>query len=201
MIKLKKFASDLGVTRMTLWNWKKAGKIQFHKIGSMNYIDVDTYNKFLGIKEVKEERVVIYCRVSSTANKTNLETQSERLISYCNAKGYRVSKVVTEFRSGLNDKRPKLEKLLKEQDFTKLVVEHKDRLTRFGFNYIEQMLAVNGIQIEVVNNVESDREDIVQDFVSVITSFCARIYGQRRNKRHTEKLVQDLALNSEKSAK
>lgn len=201
MIKLRKFAADLGISRMTLWNWKKAGKIQFHKIGSMNYIDVDTYNKFLGIKAVKEERVVIYCRVSSTANKANLETQSERLISYCNAKGYRVSKVVTEFGSGLNDKRPKLEKLLKEQDFTKLVVEHKDRLTRFGFNYIEQMLAVNGIQIEVVNNVESDKEDIVQDFVSVITSFYARIYGQRRSKRHTEKLVQDLALNSEKSAK
>lgn len=201
MIKLRKFAADLGISRMTLWNWKKAGKIQFHKIGSMNYIDVDTYNKFLGIKAVKEERVVIYCRVSSTANKTNLETQSERLISYCNAKGYRVSKVVTEFGSGLNDKRPKLEKLLKEQDFTKLVVEHKDRLTRFGFNYIEQMLAVNGIQIEVVNNVESDKEDIVQDFVSVITSFCARIYGQRRSKRHTEKLVQDLQLNLEQSAK
>jgi len=201
MIKLRKFAADLGISRMTLWNWKKAGKIQFHKIGSMNYIDVDTYNKFLGIKAVKEERVVIYCRVSSTANKANLETQSERLISYCNAKGYRVSKVVTEFGSGLNDKRPKLEKLLKEQEFTKLVVEHKDRLTRFGFNYIEQMLAVNGIQIEVVNNVELDKEDIVQDFVSVITSFCARIYGQRRSKRHTEKLVQNLALNSEKSAK
>jgi putative resolvase len=201
MIKLRKFAADLGISRMTLWNWKKAGKIQFHKIGSMNYIDVDTYNKFLGIKAVKEERIVIYCRVSSTANKANLETQSERLISYCNAKGYRVSKVVTEFGSGLNDKRPKLEKLLKEQDFTKLVVEHKDRLTRFGFNYIEQLLAVNGIQIEVVNNVESDKEDIVQDFVSVITSFYARIYGQRCSKRHTEKLVQDLALNSEKSAK
>lgn len=201
MIKLRKFAADLGISRMTLWNWKKAGKIQFHKIGSMNYIDVDTYNKFLGIKEVKEERVVIYCRVSSTANKANLETQSERLISYCNAKGYRVSKVVTEFGSGLNDKRPKLEKLLKEQDFTKLVVEHKDRLTRFGFNYIEQLLAVNGIQIEVVNNVESDKEDIVQDFASVITSFWPRVYGQKIGKKQAEKLVQDLQLNLEQSAK
>ena len=198
MIKLKKFAADLGVTRMTLWNWKKAGKIQFHKIGSMNYIDAETYNKFLGIKAKQEECVVIYCRVSSTANKANLETQSERLISYCNSRGYKVAKVVTEFGSGLNDKRPKLEKLLKEQNFTKLVVEHKDRLTRFGFNYIEQLLNVNGIKIEVVNNVESDKEDIVQDFVSVITSFCARIYGQRRSKRNTEKLVQELANDSEK---
>jgi len=197
MVKLKKFADDLKITRMTLWNWMYAGKIKFHKIGSMNYIDQETYNKFLNIKESKEESIVIYCRVSSTANKSNLETQTERLISYCNAKGYKVSKVVTEFGSGLNDKRPKLEKLLKEQNFTKIVVEHKDRLTRFGFNYIETLLNKNGIIIEVINNVDSEKEDITQDFVSVITSFCARIYGHRRSKRNTEILIKELNDKSE----
>ena len=192
MIKLKKFADDLNITRMTLWNWMYAGKIKFHKIGSMNYIDQETYNKFLGISESKNESVVIYARVSSTINKANLETQSSRLQNYCIAKGYKVTKVVTEFGSGLNDKRPKLEKLLKEQDFTKLVIEHKDRLTRFGFNYIETCLNKVGIQIEVVNPVENDKEDIIQDFVSVITSFCARIYGQSRSKRKTEILIKEL---------
>lgn len=192
MVKLKKFAADLKITRMTLWNWMYAGKIKFHKIGSMNYIDQETYNKFLGIKETKEESVIIYARVSSTVNKTNLETQSTRLQQYCTAKGYKVTKVITEFGSGLNDKRPKLEKLLKEQDFTKLVVEHKDRLTRFGFNYIETCLNKAGILIEVVNPVENDKEDIIQDFVSVITSFCARIYGHRRSKRRTEILLKEL---------
>ena len=197
MIKLSKFARDLGVSKVTLWNWKKAGKLHFHKIGSLNFVDVETYNKFMGIKEEKTETTVIYCRVSSTANKTNLETQKERLISYCNAKGYKVHKVITEFGSGLNDKRPKLEQLLRSGDFTRIVVEHKDRLTRFGFNYLHVLLEAQGKSIEVVNEVEGEKEDLIQDFVSVITSFCARIYGSRRSKRHTEKLIADLEKSHE----
>lgn len=196
MIKLSKFASDLGVTKMTLWNWKNKGLLDFHKIGSMNYVDVDTYNKFLGIKEDKQRKVAIYCRVSSTVNKSNLESQKERLISYCNAKGYNVDLVVTEFGSGLNDKRPKLEKLLKDKSFNLIVVEHKDRLTRFGFNYIETLLNESDRKIEVVNNVDGEREDLIQDFVSIITSFSARIYGQRRSKRNTEKLIKSLENGS-----
>lgn len=192
MRKLKKVADDLGVTKMTLWNWMWQGKIKFHKICSMNYIDDETYNRLMHIENTKTDKTVIYARVSSTENKANLETQKQRLISYCNAKGYQVAKVVTEFGSGLNDHRPKLEKLLREQDFTRLVVEHKDRLTRFGFNYIQTLLAKNGIEVEVVNNVEGEREDLIQDFVSVITSFSARIYGQRRSKRKTEQLIRDL---------
>jgi excisionase family DNA binding protein len=192
MIKLSKAAKLLGVSKMTLWNWMHQGKLTFHKIGSMNFIKPEDLNPLLGIVEKKNESVVIYCRVSSTVNKSNLEMQKQRMISYCNAKGYSVSKVITEFGSGLNDKRPKLEKLLCEQNFTRLVVEHKDRLTRFGFNYIEKMLNANNIQIEVVNNVEGEKEDIIQDFISVITSFSARIYGQRRSKRKTEVLLKEL---------
>lgn len=136
----------------------------------------------MGIREKKEERVVVYARVSSSANKANLATQTRRLVDYCAARGYRVHKVISEFGSGLNDTRPKLEKLLQEQDFTKLIIEHKDRLTRFGFNYIETMLNKNNIEIEVLNPVLDDEADIIQDF----TSFCARIYGKRRSKRKTE---------------
>lgn len=192
MIKLSKLAKDLNVTKVTLWNWKNKGLINFIKVGSMNYVSVDDYNKLLGIQSTKTQKVVVYARVSSSENKSNLESQKNRLVAYCNAKGYSVSAVVTEIGSGLNDNRPKLEKLLKEQDFTLLVVEHKDRLTRFGFNYIETLLSVNDIKIEVVNPVSNEKADLVQDFVSVITSFCARIYGQRRSKRTTEKLIETL---------
>lgn len=65
----------------------------------------------MGIKNKKEERVIIYCRVSSTINKKNLETQKERLLSYCISRGYKIYKIVTEFGSGINDKRPKIEQL------------------------------------------------------------------------------------------
>ena len=196
MIKLSKAAKDLGVTKMTLWNLKNKGLIQFHKIGFMNYLDVETFNNLKGIEDKKIESIVIYTRVSSSENKTNLESQTTRLINYCNAKGYKVDKIISEIASGLNDKRPKLGKLLKEQNFTKLVVEHKDRLTRFGFNYLEILLKTNSIEIEVVNPTLDTKEDLIQDFVSIITSFCARIYGQRRSKRATEILINTLECNN-----
>lgn len=196
MKKLSVVAKELNITKMTLWNWMWQGKITFHKIGSMNYIDDEEYLKLLG-KKLEEKKVVIYARVSSTENKSNLETQKERLISYCNAKGYKVLKVITEFGSGLNDSRPKLEKLLKDQDFDIIVVEHKDRLTRFGFNYIQTILSSYGKTVEVVNCVEGEKEDLIQDFISVITSFSARIYGQRRSKRNTEKIIKELELDED----
>ena len=80
---------------------------------------------------------------------------------------------------------------------TLIVVEHKDRLTRFGFNYIEQLLKMQGRRIEVINMAENGKEDLVQDFVTlcVVTSFCARLYGQRRSKRKTERLIAELTNN------
>ena len=103
MQKLKTVADKLGVTKMTLWNWMHKGKIQFHKIGSMNYISDEDVRKLTREIESKQQSIAIYARVSSTENKTNLETQKQRLLSYCNAKGYQVSHVITEFGSGLND--------------------------------------------------------------------------------------------------
>ena len=197
-IKISKVARDLNVSVQTLWNWKNKGEIEFHKVGSLNCLEIETYNKLMGISNTKKQRVVIYCRVSSTVNKENLKTQKERLINYCNAKGYTVHSVIEEFGSGINDRRPKLQKLLNEQDFTLLVIEHKDRLTRLGFNYIETLLNKVGIQIEVVNNVDTDQEDLIHDFVSIITSYCARIYGKRRSKRKTETLIKELKHDQNK---
>jgi len=193
LIKIAKLAKDLGVTKATLYNWRLKGKIRFVQSNTgRNFVTREVYNKFLGIKEKKEEKVVIYCRVSSTVNKKNLQTQRDRLVNYCNAKGYKVYRVITEFGSGINDKRPKLEKLLREQDFTKIVVEHKDRISRMGFNFLVILCKTHRKEIEVINNVDTDEEDIIQDFVSIVTSYCAKIYGKRRSKRKTEKLIKEL---------
>jgi predicted site-specific integrase-resolvase len=108
------------------------------------------------------------------------------------AKGYRIHKIVKEYGSGLDDARKGLIKLLENQDFTKIIVEHKDRLVVSGFNYIRVMLEHNGIEVEVVNEAEDNEEDTVQDFVSIIASYCTRIYGKRRSKRKTEKLIEEL---------
>lgn len=81
------------------------------------------------------------------------------------------------------------------------MVEHKDRLTRFGFKYIETLLAMHGRRIEVVNITENPIEDLMADLVSIIYSFSARLYGQRRAKRRTEKIVQELTQKEQMNDK
>lgn len=78
------------------------------------------------------------------------------------------------------------------------VVEQKDRLTRFGFKYIETLLAVQGRSLEVVNLAENPREDLIADLVSIIYSFSSRLSGQRRVKRKTEQIVKERELQAQK---
>ena len=118
-----------------------------------------------------------------------MESQADRLQKFCEAKGWIVNEVVKECASGLNDNRPKLSKILTERKATKLVIEHKDRLTRFGFNYIKLLLT--DCDIVIVNECETD-QDLFEDFVSLVTSFCARIYGKRRTRRKTEQIINAL---------
>src|SRR5579883_2296221 len=111
---------------------------------------------------------------------------AEQLVAYCVAKGYQV---VKEVGSGVNESRPKFLSLLSDQSITLIVIEHKDRGTRFGFRSIETLLKGQGREIEVVNQADNGTEDLLADLVSIIDSFCARLYGQRRAKRKTEKIV------------
>ena len=99
--------------------------------------------------------------------------------------------------SGLNDTRKKLTSILSDRNFDILIVEHKDRLSRFGANYIQIILAETNRVLEIVNGSDNDKDDLMSDFAAVITSFCARLYGQRRAKRKTEKIIADLEKNGD----
>ena len=107
-----------------------------------------------GSEILAEEYTIIYARVSSSENKSNLGSQAKRLAQFCLAKGWVINEIVKECASGLNDNRPKLIKILTEKKATRLVVEHKDRLTRFGFNYIK--ILYPECEIVVVNEVEEN---------------------------------------------
>ena len=188
MIKLSEYAKRHGCTRKTAWNHYKRGLIEgaYQLPGGMIVIP-DSY-------EVKREPyVVVYARVSSSENKDNLDAQAQRLLAFCSAKGWVVKEDLREIGSGLNDRRPKLLKLLDQGLATHIVVEHKDRLARFGEPYIRACCKRFGCEIVIVNEADSVRDDLMGDFVAVVTSFCARLYGQRRNKRRTEKLIKELA--------
>ena len=118
------------------------------------------------------------------------------LNAFCSASGCIIKESVRECASGLNDKRPKLCKILSSGKATKIIVEHKDRLTRFGFNYLQILLTNQGCEIIVINEAENSGDDLLQDLVSIITSFCARIYGQGRCKRKTEMIIRALEDDS-----
>lgn len=185
-IKLSKYAKMSGVSVRTLWRRIADGSLQIERSS--------TGRVFINIEEspILPKNVCVYARVSSSENKNNLEKQKDRLISYCNAKGYKVSKVVTEIGSGLNDSRKKLESILMDRTINLIVVEHKDRLARFGLNYIQKLMELDNRAIEIINPITNDEDDLMQDFVSIITSFTARLYGRRRSKRLTQKLIREV---------
>lgn len=183
-MKLSQYAKRQGISYSTALRWFHDGAINGYQAPSGTIIVVEEEPV-----PQTQERVAIYARVSSPEHRENLDRQAERLTQYCTSRGYQIVAVVKEIASGVNDSRPKLLSLLRDRSVTLLVVEHKDRLTCFGFGYIETLLEVQGRKIEVVNLAENDTEDLLQDVASIVYSFCARLYGQRRAKRKTERVV------------
>ncbi len=194
-MKLSQYAKQQGISYSTALRWWHQGVIRGYQAPSGTII-VEAEAK----PHTREDRVAIYARVSSAEHCENLERQVERLVQYCTVRGYQVTLIVKEIASGVNDSRPKLLGLLKDQQTTRIVVEHKDRLTRFGFRYLETLLELQGRTIEVVNVAENDKEDLIADLVAIVYSFTARLYGQRRAKRKTERIVQELQAEEQEKA-
>lgn len=199
-MKLPDYAKQLGISYKTAWRWWKAGKLPHparQTETGMVIVDFSPTPKAVST----QDRAAIYARVSSSENKGNLERQAERLTQYAIAKGYRIIHIVKEVGSGLNDNRKKLENLLMLSDYDILIVEHKDRLARFGTNYLDVLLGRCGVKLEIVNLAENGRDELMQDLISIITSFSRRLYGQRRAKRKTEKIIQQLQGGDEDEAR
>ncbi|MFL5666750.1 MAG: IS607 family transposase [Ktedonobacteraceae bacterium] len=197
VMKLIDYARTMGISYKTAWRWYKAGKIQGQQMDTGTILVTEP----LPVKEFPAiSKVAVYARVSSSENTSNLDSQAERLVAYCTLRGYQVSRVVKEIGSGVNDNRPKFLALLADPSIGRIVIEHKDRGTRFGFRYIETLLKTYGREIEVVNQAENNTEDLLADLTRIVYSFCARLYGQRRAKRKTEQIVQELEQESHEEA-
>jgi putative resolvase len=187
-MKLSQYAKQVGVTYRTAFRWWQNGDIKGYQLPSGTIVVTEGEAP----QRKPDGQVAIYARVSSHEQRANLDRQAERLEDYCAAKGYQVSKVVKEIGSGVNDNRAKFLVLLENQQVSTIVVEQKDRATRFGFRYLDTVLKGQGHVIEVVNLAENNREDLLADLVSIVYSFAARLYGQRRAKRKTEAIVKQL---------
>ena len=177
-MKLSEYAKRHDIQYRAAWNRYKAGRIPGAYQDEMGAIIVPDDTK------ASERDAVIYARVSDPSKrKTQLPAQQKRVEDWAIANGYRVVASVSEVGSGVNDKRRRLSALLKRDDWGTLIVEHKDRLTRFGFEWFRLFIEQQGRRIVVINEAGDDRADLAQDLVSIIYSFSARLYGQRRSKR------------------
>ena len=183
-MKLSQYAKKAGISYKTAWRWYKAGTLDAYQTPTGMVVVRDPPMERIGTG-----RIALYARVSSADQKNDLERQVQRLRDYAAARGYQVAKEVTEIASGLNDSRPKFLKLLADPTIGAIIVEHKDRSTRFGWNYITTLLEAQGRRIEAVFPNET-KDELVNDFVSIITSMAARIYGRRGSRRKAERMKQ-----------
>jgi putative resolvase len=133
-------------------------------------------------------RVVAYCRVSAADQKTELDRQVARVVTEAAQRGLAVGEVVTEIGSGLAGKRRKLHRVLADPQATVIVVEHKDRLARFGVEHVQAALAATGRELVILDPQETT-DDLVRDMTDVLTSMCARLYGQRAAKNRAARAV------------
>lgn len=186
------------ISSQTLHNWRLKGKIKYTALNARNYLyDVDSIE---GYSVEQTPRLnIIYARVSNTKQKSDLEGQIQTLGSYANTNGYRVDKVLSDIASGMNPNRKGFDELLShiiENKVRFIFISFKDRLTRFGYEYLEKWFGLYGTKIIVVNDdsLNNFDKELTEDLISIIHHFSMKMYSHRRQilkqvKKDLEKVV------------
>jgi len=188
-MKLSAWAKKQGVCYTTAWRMWREGRLPVPAV----QLPTGT----IIVKEPVEDYgtqpsgVVLYARVSSSDRKADLDRQLARLVEYATGKGLQVKGAVKEVGSGLNGKRNRLLSILKDPDVRTIVVEHRDRLARFGFEQLEAALRGSGRSVIVMDEGEM-KDDLVQDMIDLLTSFCARLYGRRSAGRRARRALKEI---------
>lgn len=178
----------INVSVKTLQRWDNDGVLTaYRNPKGRRYYTEEQYREYMGIpKENKVGKTVIYSRVSNQGQKDDLVNQIEFLKTYANAKGFIVDEVIADIGSGLNYNRKKWNQLLDDclnKEVSTIIIAHKDRFIRFGYDWFERLLKKFGTEIIVVHNEQlSPQEELVQDLISIIHVFSCRIYGLRKYK-------------------
>lgn len=150
----------------------------------------------MGISEPDiSKKALIYVRVSSYDQKPDLERQKQALLEYARSKGYEVVAVLEDVASGLNENRKSLAKLFSMVEGKRIGVvlaSFKDRLTRFGFKYLERYFSSHGVRIEIINGEQPKHAyaELVEDLIALVSSFAGKLYGLRSHKY--QKLVENV---------
>jgi predicted site-specific integrase-resolvase len=192
----------MGVSPQSLRSWEEQGKIKpvYTPGGHRRYKVSDIEEARANELQSSAPRVAVYCRTSSHEQKQkgDLERQLGRVLQYCVEKEYKVIETFEEVGSGMSDSRTKLKKLFKlveDKAIDKVVVEHKDRLCRFMFEFLVSYFGSHGVEIEWMSDVlgKTYEEELVEDILSLMSSFSNRIYGKRSAEN---KMARKLALEA-----
>jgi len=189
LLRPKEVCHRLGISHSTLSRWVREGRIRAVRTagGVFRVPESEVRRIAEGLPISKEVGAVIYARVSSSDQRSDLERQTQYLTQYCSSKGYRVVDALSDVASGLKTDRRGLLKLFDyvvNRQVDVVVVTYRDRLTRFGFEYLEHFFNQYGVRIEVVFGGEPKDayQELVEDLIEIVTSFAGKLYGLRSHK-------------------
>ena len=189
------FAKLLGVAVITLQRWDREGRLKALRTPSNRRLYTDEHlRQARGLSPKAQRLTIAYARVSSQAQKPDLENQVRVLEDFCAANGWAVDQWVKEVGGGLNFKRPKFLKLIDLVTLGRagrVVVAHKDRLARFGYDLLEHLCQVGGCDLVVMNHESlSPEQEMVQDMLAIVHCFSARLYGLRNYRKALRKALE-----------
>jgi excisionase family DNA binding protein len=194
----KEACKYLNISRTTILRWEDEGVVNpIRTTGKHRRYKIEDLDRLLNKKYThnKSRNCLIYARVSTKKQQQsgNLDRQSNRLMEYAVLNKFHISNIYKEVASGINENRKELMKLLediKNPDVNYLIIEYKDRLARFGYKYLEKYCKSHNVEIIVLDNQEEKdlTKEMVEDMISIITSFSARIYGKRGGEKVKETL-------------
>jgi len=195
LLKPREFCEIVGISYSTLKQWVREGRVKVYRTATGRWrIPYSEAERILGLRpEEKEVRAIIYARVSSSDQRSDLERQIQYLTQYCSAKGYRVVDILSDIASGLKTSRRGLLKLFNyvvNRQVDVVVITYRDRLTRFGFEYLEYFFRQYGVRIEVVYGEEPKDayQELIEDLIAIATSSAGKLYGMRSHRKR--KLVE-----------
>lgn len=193
---VSQFSKLTGYAVKTLQKWDRDGRLKPTRTPTNRRIYTDEHLRLLrGMVVDQERKTMVYLRVSSQTQKPDLKNQRVTLEKFCVAKGFVVDEWIEEIGSGLNFKRPKFLAIVSDITTGKVervIVAHKDRLARFGFDLLIHLAKENSCEIVVLNTESlSPEQEMVQDLMTITHCFSARLYGLRNYRKALQKAVKD----------
>lgn len=181
----RQLKKEIGITNQTLYNWRKENKIIYKEINKRTFLyDIDTV---FGRNLVTTKKSIAYSRVSNSKQRDDLLRQEESIREYASKNGIKIDEYYKEIASGMNENRKEFNKIIEqviENKINKIYVTYKDRFTRFGFSYFENLFKKFNCEIIVLNstNETTFEQELTQDLISIIHHFSMKMYSNRRVK-------------------